>query len=84
MNNLRPQLTLSELIERLEDMKNYEGVSEDTPVVLAYNYGDHSKTQVAPFAKTIEEGVVKYSEYHRMPKVMGESSEQTMKVIIIS
>lgn len=32
-----------------------------------YNYGDHSRTQVAPEIDRVEEGVVKHSDYHDMP-----------------
>jgi hypothetical protein len=57
-------LTVAELIEELKYMP------QDAVVHFQYNYGDHWRTQVAPGVDSVEMGVVKYSDYHRMPKVV--------------
>ena len=59
-------MTVQELIEQLSQM-NPEAV-----VHYSYNYGDHWRTQVAPEVSEVYEGRVKYSEYHRMPKLADE------------
>ena len=59
-------MTVEELIEELKYMdKNAE-------VHFAYNYGDHWRTEVAPRVGRVDEGVVEYSEYHRMDKIANE------------
>ena len=57
-------MQVSELIEILQDMP------QDAEVHFAYNYGDHWRTQVAPTVDAVDMGNVKYSDYHRMPKVV--------------
>ena len=57
-------LTVKELIEELQCMP------QDAEVHFQYNYGDHWRTQVAPGVDTVEMGLVEYSEYHQMPKVV--------------
>jgi hypothetical protein len=57
-------LTVAELIEELKYMP------QDAVVHFQYNYNDHWRTQVAPGVDSVELGVVKYSDYHRMPKVV--------------
>ena len=57
-------LTVAELIEELKYMP------QDAEVHFTYNYGDHWRTQVAPGVDTVEMGLVEYSDYHRMPKVV--------------
>lgn len=48
----------------------------DRPVHHAYNYGDYWRTQVAPEVDMVTDGVVKHSEYHRMPKVVAEDVDE--------
>ena len=48
------------------------GYDADMEVHIAYGYGDHWRTQVAPKATDVREAVVTYSEYHRMDKVASE------------
>ena len=43
---------------------------QDVEVHFSYNYGDHWRTEVAPKVSNIDMGIVEYSEYHRMPKVV--------------
>ena len=57
-------MKVSQLIEQLSF------VDQDAEVHFAYGYGDYWKTQVAPSVGTIEEGVVEYSEYHRMDRLV--------------
>jgi len=59
-------MLVRELIEKLR--------SEDpnAEVHFSYNYGDHWHTQVAPKVDTVEVGLVKHSEYHRMDQLMFE------------
>lgn len=58
-------LTVRELIAELECIEN-----KDMEIRFSYNYGDYWKTQVAATIDTVELGYVKYSEYHRMDKVV--------------
>ena len=62
-------ITVKELIEQLGYM------DQDAEVHFSYNYGDHWRTQVAPKVGGVEEGVVKYSDYHRMDKIEDDEEE---------
>ena len=53
-------------------IKLLEGYEADMEVHFAYDYGDRTHSQVAPKVSEVSEGVVKYSEYHRMDKVDDE------------
>lgn len=44
----------------------------DADVHFSYNYGDHWRTQVAPKVCNVEVGMVKYSDYHRMDKLISD------------
>jgi hypothetical protein len=57
-------MKVKDLIEQLGYM------DQEAEVHFQYNYGDHWRTQVAPSVDSVEMGVVKYSDYHRMPKVV--------------
>ena len=79
-------MTVEELIEELKYMdKNAE-------VHFAYNYGDHWRTEVAPRVGRVDEGVVEYSEYHRMDKIANEDyddeedgvQEAQRRVVVLS
>lgn len=80
-------ITVEELKEMLEEFPN------DMPVMFAYNYGDHGRTQVAQGFTEVEAELVEYSDYHRMPKLHWESvddiddededDETTKKVLIL-
>jgi hypothetical protein len=63
-------MLVKELIESLKYM------DQDAEVHFAYNYGDHWRTEVAPKIDRVDEGVVEYSEYHRMDKMVGEYEDQ--------
>jgi hypothetical protein len=59
-------MKVSQLIEQLGYM------DADAEVHISYGYGDHWRTQVAPRVDSIQEGVVEYSDYHRMDKIVDD------------
>jgi len=76
-------MLVRDLIELLE------GYDADLEVHFAYNYGDHWRTQVAPSVDSVDMGIVEYSDYHRMPKVVEvdydeeEADEVTCKPVVL-
>ena len=74
-----------QLIEQLMDL------DPNAEVHFSYNYGDHWRTEVAPKVGSVLEGLVKYSEYHRMDRLMDEDEmyedegdfEGTRRVVIL-
>ena len=62
-------MLVKELIESLKYM------DQDAEVHFSYCYGDHWRTEVAPKVDRVDEGVVEYSEYHRMDKIASEDYE---------
>ena len=81
-------MKVSELIEQLGYL------DQDAEVHFAYNYGDHWRTEVAPKVSQVSEGVVEYSEYHRMDKLVtdeddcydedtGDYKKDVRKVVVI-
>ena len=62
-------MQVKELIEQLGCM------DPEAEVHFAYNYGDHWRTEVAPRVSNVSEGVVKYSDYHRMDKIEDDEDE---------
>jgi hypothetical protein len=59
-------MQVKELIELLQ-MED-----QDAEVHFSYNYGDHWRTQVAPSVDSVETGVVEYSSYHSMDKIVDD------------
>ena len=59
-------MKVSELIEILG---RYD---QDVEVHFSYNYGDHWRTQVAPAICQVSDGVVEYSDYHQMDKMVDD------------
>ncbi len=59
--------------ELIEELKQFDPEME---VHFAYNYGDHWRTTVAPRVDNISEGVVEFSDYHRMPKLVDEYDDE--------
>jgi hypothetical protein len=57
-------MKVKDLIEQLGYM------DPEAEVHFEYGYGDHWRTQVAPKVSSVEMGMVKYSDYHRMDKVV--------------
>jgi len=78
-------MQVKDLIEKLQFM------NPDAEVHFSYNYGDHWHTEVAPTVSSVDEGVVKYSAYHNMDKLMDENEmyeeegdlEGTRRVVVI-
>jgi hypothetical protein len=70
-------MTVAELISRLQ--------SEDPEAVvhMAYNYGDHARTTVAPEVTDVDEMTVKFSAYHNMP-ALAEGDKDGEVVVVIS
>jgi hypothetical protein len=62
-------MLVKELIESLKYM------DQEAEVHFAYNYGDHWRTEVAPKVSQVTEGVVEYSEYHRMDKLVTDEED---------
>ena len=59
-------MKVKDLIEQLGYM------DLEAEVHFSYNYGDHWRTQVAPTVDSVEEGVVEYSNYHSMDKMVDD------------
>ena len=55
-----------QLIERLMDL------DPNAEVHFSYNYGDHWRTEVAPVVREVSEGVVEFSDYHRMDRLVDD------------
>ena len=74
-----------QLIERLMDL------DPNAEVHFSYCYGDHWRTEVAPTVDSVSEGLVKYSDYHSMDKLMDEDEmieaegdfEGTRRVVVL-
>jgi hypothetical protein len=81
-------MLVKELIESLKYM------DQDAEVHFSYCYGDHWRTEVAPKASRVNEGIVAYSEYHRMDKLVqdeedcydedtGDFKDEVRRVVVI-
>jgi hypothetical protein len=80
-------MKVAELIELL----GYH--SPDAEVHFSYGYGDHWRTEVAPAVSSVANGVVEYSDYHQMDKMVddedcydeetGDYKEDVRKVVVI-
>jgi hypothetical protein len=53
--------------ELIEILGRYD---QEADVHFAYGYGDHWRTQVAPAISQVFDGVVEYSDYHQMDKLV--------------
>jgi hypothetical protein len=71
-------MLVRDLIELLE------GYDADMEVHFAYGYGDHWRTQVAPKVSQVFEGVVEFSEYHRMDKLASEDYDDEDEQVVDS
>ena len=58
--------------ELIEILSRYD---QEADVHFAYGYGDYWRTEVAPKVSQVSEGVVEYSEYHRMDKLVTDEDE---------
>ena len=48
---------------------------QDVEVHFSYGYGDHWRTEVAPAVCQVSDGVVEYSDYHQMDKLVTDEDE---------
>lgn len=62
-------MRVQDLIDELKYM------DPEAEVHFSYNYGDHWRTQVAPTVRSVHEGFVTNSDYHRMPKVVEDEED---------
>jgi hypothetical protein len=53
--------------ELIEILGRYD---QEADVHFAYGYGDHWRTTVAPVISQVFDGVVQYSDYHQMDKLV--------------
>ena len=58
-----------QLIEQLEYL------DPNDEVYFSYNFGDHWNTQVASTVDQVSVGVIKYSAYHNMDKIVDTDDE---------
>ena len=78
-------MQVKDLIEQLQSM------NPEAEVHFTYCYGDHWRTQVAPTVDLVQKGLVKYSAYHSMDKLMDENEmhedegdfEGTRRVVVL-
>jgi len=81
-------MKVADLIAELQYM------DADAEVHFSYNYGDHWRTEVAPKVGSISQGVVEFSDYHRMDKMVddedcydedtGDYKADVRRVVVIS
>jgi hypothetical protein len=70
--------------EMIEELKNFD---ENDKVVIGYDFGNRSGTQVREAVKYVEDQSVEWSDYHKMLKEVPEDSneiEQAVRVVVIS
>ena len=53
--------------ELIEILSRYD---QDAEVHYSYGYGDYWRTEVAPAVCQVIDGVVEYSDYHQMDKLV--------------
>lgn len=68
-------MTVSELIEELQ------GMDPDAEVRFAYNYGDYWRTTVAAEIKYVEDGTVRWSDYHSMDKIVDLNEQEDPELV---
>jgi hypothetical protein len=69
-------MTVAELIEYLQEE------DQTLEVKFSYNSGDYWRTQVAKDIETVETGLVEYSDYHRMDKVVENDEDGTLVLLL--
>jgi hypothetical protein len=80
-------MLVRDLIELLESF------DADMEVHFAYDYGDRTHSQVSPRVDRVHQGVVEFSDYHRMDKLVedddcydeetGDYREDVRKVVVL-
>ena len=77
--------------ELIEILSRYD---QDAEVHYSYGYGDYWRTEVAPAVCQVIDGVVEYSDYHQMDKLVtddedcfdedtGDYKQDIRKVVVI-
>jgi hypothetical protein len=69
-------MTVAELIEYLEEQ------DQTLEVKFSYNSGDYWRTQLAKDIEEVETGLVEYSDYHRMDKVVDNDEDGTLVLLL--
>jgi hypothetical protein len=69
-------MTVAELIEYLEEQ------DQTLEVKFSYNSGDYWRTQIAKDIEEVETGLVEYSDYHRMDKVVNNDEDGTLVLLL--
>jgi hypothetical protein len=69
-------MTVAELIEYLQEE------DQTLEVKFSYNSGDYWRTQIAKDIETVETGLVEYSGYHRMDKVVENDEDGTLVLLL--
>jgi len=78
-------MKVAQLIAELQRM------DQEADVHFSYCYGDHWRTEVAPTVDSVKQGLVKYSDYHSMDRLMDEDEmiedegdfEGTRRVVVL-
>lgn len=71
-------MKVQDLIDRLADF------DPEAEVHVAYNYGDHWDTTVAPGVSDVDEVEVVDSAYHGMPKLPRDADSDGRQVVVVS
>ena len=69
-------MTVAELIEYLEEQ------DQTLEVKFSYNSGDYWRTQLAKDIEEVETGLVEYSDYHRLDKVVDNDEDGTLVLLL--
>jgi hypothetical protein len=69
-------MTVAELIEYLQEQ------DQTLEVKFSYNSGDYWRTQIAKDIEEVETGLVEYSDYHRMDKVVDNDEDGTLVLLL--
>lgn len=67
---LKEGTTVKELIAELRDYP------DNAVVAFAYTWPDHWRTEVVEVVKTVDEGVIEWSEYHDKFKTVDEEDDE--------
>jgi hypothetical protein len=71
-------MKVSELVEMLSRF------NQEADVHFSYGYGDYWRTEVAPAVCQVYDGMVAYSEYHQMDKlIQDDSDEDTVRRVVV-
>jgi hypothetical protein len=62
-------MKVSQLIEELQFL------DPEAEVHFEYNYGDHWRTTVAPKVQQVSQGIVEFSQYHGMDKLVEDDED---------